>query len=39
MRCENITLIKQVGKNGTNNESLKKKPMFRKTYSIASSSM
>jgi len=39
MRCENITLVKQVGKNGTNNEGLKKKLKFRGTYSIVSFSM
>jgi hypothetical protein len=39
MRWENIALIKQVGKNGTNNEGLKKKPKFKRTYYIASSSM
>jgi hypothetical protein len=39
MRCENIVLIKQVEKIGTNNEGLKKKLEFKGTYSIASSSM
>jgi hypothetical protein len=39
MRCENIVLIKQVGKNGKNNEGLKKKLEFKRTYSIGSSSM
>jgi hypothetical protein len=36
MRCENIILIKQVGKDGTNTKGLKKKPKFKGTYSIAS---
>jgi hypothetical protein len=39
VKCENIALIKQVGKNGTNNESLKEKLEFRGTYYIASPSM
>jgi hypothetical protein len=39
MRCENIILIKQVGKDGTNIEGLKKKSEFKGNCSIASSSM
>jgi len=39
MRCENIALIKRIEKIGTNNEGLKKKPKFRRTYSIVSFSM
>jgi hypothetical protein len=38
MKRENITLIKRVGKNGTNDESLKKKLKFKKPYSTTSSS-
>jgi hypothetical protein len=39
MGCENIALTKQIEKIGTNNEGLKKKPKFKRTYYIVSSSM
>jgi len=39
MRCENMIMRKQIGKNGTNVEGLKKKPKFKRTYYTTSSSM
>jgi hypothetical protein len=39
MKCEKIISIKQIGKNGTNIEGLKKKPKFKGTYSTTSTSM
>jgi hypothetical protein len=39
MRCENIALIKQIEKIGTNNEGFKEKLKFRRMYFIVSSSM
>jgi hypothetical protein len=39
MKCGNIALIEGVEKIGTNNEGLKKKPIFQGTYFIASSLM
>jgi hypothetical protein len=39
MRCENMILIKRIGKDGTNIVGLKKKPKFKGTYSTTSSSM